>query len=74
MIDVNGYKITGRQSLITFRKILSGPGAFPKGILVIICSTSSCVTSLMLNWSLRGIVLGTKNVKNLLQLEVVVCD
>ena len=70
MIDVNGFKITGRQSLITFNEILSGPGAFPKGILVIICSTSSCVTSLMLNWSLRGIVLGTKGIKNLSQLEL----
>ena len=32
MIDVIGFKITGRQSLITFKQILSGPGAFPKGL------------------------------------------
>ena len=55
MVDVNGFKITVRQSLITFKQTLFGPGASTKAILVIICSTSCCVTSLMLNWSLRGI-------------------
>ena len=59
MIDVNGFKITVRQSLITFKQILSGPGAFPKAILVIMCSTFSCVTSLMLNYRLGELNLVT---------------
>ena len=63
MMDVNGFKTTRRQSLMTFKEILSGPGAFPKGILVIICSTSSCVASLLINCSLRGIVLGTNGIE-----------
>ena len=65
MIDVNGFK-----SLMTFKDILSGPEAFPEGILVIICSTSSYVTSLIINCSLRGIVLETKGIEFLSQLEL----
>lgn len=63
MIDVKGVKIAERQSLITFKGILSDPGALPKGILVIMCLTSSSITSLIINWSLRGIVLGTKGTR-----------
>ena len=70
MVHVNGFKITGRQSLMTFKEILSGPGDFPEGMLVITCWTSFCVTSLIINCSLRGIVRGTKGIEFLSQLEL----
>ena len=60
IIDVKGIKICARQSLITFKCILSVPGAFADSMARIISFTSSDVTVWNVNWSARGKLLETK--------------